>query len=262
MNGLTVMILRRIRSVLLATALGGFYMPMGQAAPQMITIYEYHSFPPMVVSQEKRQGLSYSFARLLTDRSQGQFKFDVSIRTLPEVIRLLESEQAGVVLFVNPLWFGDVEETRYFWSKPVFTMRDEVVSRRRSPLEYNGGESFVGKTVLGISGYTYPDLDGLVQQGRATRINAKSDVQNLKRLVQDQMVDAAIVNSGPLNFYATLYGMTDDIYLSKKPQGEYQVKILMTRNLPKVNEYVNRLVQELGHNRNWLDMKRLYLGEE
>lgn len=238
------------------------FVPLCMGAPKPITVWEYHAFPPMIVSQDKRQGLSYSFARLLTDRSQGKFQFNVEIVSLPDVLDFIKDDKQGMVLFVNPLWFGDAEETAFFWSDPVITMRDEVVSRRGTKLEYINGESFVGKTVLGISGYTYPELDELVLQRRSARINGKSDVENLKRLIRDPLIDAAIVNSGPLNFYTTLYGMKDDIYLSRKPQGEYEVKILTTKKLPEVNEYVNRLVKELGYNRNWLDMKRLYLGEE
>lgn len=230
-----------------------------QALAQRVTIWEYHDFPPMVVSEQKQQGLTYGFARLLNHEADGQYQFSVRLIDLPSLLAKLDGGLQGVVLFVSPIWFEDEQLSRYFWSENVMELRDEIVSSVDLKFEYNGPESYLGKRVGGIAGYTYPGLDELDKLGSAKRIDASSDIENLKRLIEDQSIDVAIVNQRPLKFYSTLLGYSHKLHVSQRSQGQYQVRILVTKGFPNAHKFINTVIEGLTTNPRWHDLRTYYL---
>ncbi|EAT11351.1 transporter substrate-binding domain-containing protein [Bermanella marisrubri] len=225
---------------------------------QPIPIFEYHTFPPMIVSESRESGLTFGFARLL-NRSSKQFNFQVELQSLPATLSRLKNGEPAVVLFVSPIWFDDIQREKYLWTEPVYQLRDEVVSRKEVAFEYQGPESLLGLTVAGIEGYTYSDLEPLVQQGRAKRINFANDKEVLKALMRNKEIDIAIVNSGPLSFYRNTMTLNERLHISELPQGEYPVRILVSKALPSVFSYIQNTVENLPNNKMWQDMRALYL---
>lgn len=58
--------IRRLNVVLVLTF--STFLSKSVFSSPVVTIYEYHQFPPMVVSQSKRVGLSFGFAGYLTKK--------------------------------------------------------------------------------------------------------------------------------------------------------------------------------------------------
>lgn len=239
--------------------IASFFSFAAQAdAVKTVPIFEYHTFPPMVVSESRKSGLSFGFTRLL-NRGTTQFEFEVETQSLPSTLSRLQDGEAAVVLFVSPIWFDDVKREKYFWTQPVYQLRDEVVSRKSDAFEYQGPQSLEGLTVAGIEGYTYLDLDQMVEQGQAKRVDFANDKAVLEALMNDEDIDVAIVNSGPLSFHTNTMSLNDRIHVSELPQGEYPVRILVSKSLPRVFEYIEYKVETLPNNKMWQDMRRLYL---
>ncbi|CAN0323438.1 unnamed protein product, partial [Chrysoparadoxa australica] len=44
----------------------------GRASAHDITMWVYHNFPPFVVDEDSRTGMSFDLAQMLTDRSEGR----------------------------------------------------------------------------------------------------------------------------------------------------------------------------------------------
>lgn len=229
------------------------------SSPVLIDIYEYHKFPPMVVSQDKSIGLSFAFARYLSNVSNGRYQFNINLVSMGSLQSRLKQGEPTVVLFVNPIWFNDVEQEQYFWSEPVLTLKDEIVSVKDKPFSFSAAEDYVGKRIGGIKGYTYPILDSLVKDGKAQRIDAEGDLQNLKRLHKVGDLDAIIVNEGPLKFYSQLLGIQSELFISPKPSGVYQVRILVTKDQSDVFSFIQSLVENMDEDEAWLEIKNLYL---
>ena len=225
----------------------------------VVTIYEYHQFPPMIVSQSKRIGLSFGFARYLTQKSKGKYRFDVKVVDMQTLQDNLDGGLSGMVIFVNPIWFSDDKMEKYLWTDSVLTLRDEIVSKNETPFSYIDKSSFKGKRIGGIEGYTYPVLDEMVKLGNASRVNAKSDLENLKKLKEGIELDAIIVNEGPLKIYSQILGIEDDVFLSSQPSGEYKVKILLTKDLLPVYQFVVEIISKLDSDDDWVTLKNLYL---
>ncbi|MFY0642196.1 MAG: hypothetical protein JXR16_14180 [Bermanella sp.] len=225
----------------------------------VVTIYEYHQFPPMVVSQSKRVGLSFGFARYLTKKSKGMYRFNVEVVTMQTLQSHLKSGLSAMVIFVNPIWFSDNNMEKYLWTDSVLALRDEIVSKKEKPFSYLDKNSFIGKVIGGIEGYTYPVLDEVVKSGDADRVNAKSDIENLKNLKEGNELDAVIVNEGPLKFYSQILGIEDEVFVSNKPSGEYKVRILLTKDLLPVYQFLAGIIPKFESDDDWIALKDLYL---
>lgn len=99
----------------------------------------------------------------------------------------------------------------------------------------------------------------MVKLGNTSRVNAKSDLENLKKLKEGVELDAVIVNEGPLKFYSQILGIEDDVFLSSQPSGEYKVKILLTKDLLPVYQFVAEIISKLDSDDDWVTLKNLYL---
>lgn len=230
-----------------------------QALPRTITILEYHQFPPMVVSKQKSIGLSYGFARYLTAKSKGEFSFKVETLSMQALQNHLMNEQTAMVVFVSPVWFDDVGMEKYLWSDVVLTLKDQLVSKKEKPFNFQEAGSFKDKIIGGIKGYTYPVFDSMVSQQQAIRLDFDSDLESLKALKSNEDLDAVIVNEGPLKFYSQILGIEHDIFIASQPLGVYPVRVLLTQDLTSVHEFLQNTLSDMEKDEAWLNLKALYL---
>lgn len=229
------------------------------ALPKSITIFEYHQFPPMVVSKEKGIGLSYGFARYLTAKSKGEYSFKVKTLSMQALQDHLIGEQTAMVVFVSPVWFDDVGMKKYLWTDVVLTLKDQLVSKKDKPFSFQEAGSFKGKVIGGIKGYTYPVFDSMVSQRQAIRLDFNSDLESLKALKSNGNLDAVIVNEGPLKFYSQILGIEQDIFIASQPLGVYPVRVLLTKDLPSVHKFLQNTLSDMEKDDAWLNLKALYL---
>jgi hypothetical protein len=90
-------------------------------------------------------------------------------------------------------------------------------------------------------------------------VNARSDVENLKKLKEGNELDAVIVNEGPLKFYSQILGIEDKVFVSNKPSGEYKVRILLTKDLLPVYQFLAGIIPKFESDDDWMALKDLYL---
>ena len=87
------------------------------AAEQVIPAWSYYKNPPFVTAEQ--QGLTYDFIELLNKYSQGKYHFDLGLLPRTRIDKHLANKDIGIVLFVNWLWMGDKQKTKYLWSPPL-----------------------------------------------------------------------------------------------------------------------------------------------
>lgn len=81
----------------------------------------------------------------------------------------------------------------YWWSEPVLTLSDVLISSPDSPVRYSGPRSLEGKTIGCITNYQYPKLDPLFKSGKATRYNVNKD-DILLRMVMAGRVECVVMD--------------------------------------------------------------------
>ena len=178
---------------------------------ERVNLYSYHNHPPFVTGT--RIGLTYELADYLNEKAAGAYRFEVKILPRARLNALLAdwiNGQCGqkdcannwMVAWVNPRWgFIKGEQDPYAWHK-LFDDSNSIISLAHKPIDYQGAQSLDGKTLLGMRGHRYVDIDARVAQGRMTRVDGNSERGNLLTLLAGRG-DAALLPTSTINYYLT-----------------------------------------------------------
>ncbi|MCC2618019.1 transporter substrate-binding domain-containing protein [Aestuariibacter halophilus] len=221
----------------------------GQQKP-IIYLYTYHDKPPFVVDLAARTGLYFDLAQRFNQLSE-HYQFVTAYVPRKRLDVMIEQGRIdGVVLGANPLWFGDADQTRFFWLPPYFADQDEFVSLARQPFEYQGPESFVNTTVAAVAGYYYKGVNEAVSRGAALRIDTVSE-ESVLTLVKKGRADVGLVSRSVFK-YLRRHDRVDDIYhFSAIPHDRFERQAFMPREDVIRCEALNRLFSRVLQDGSW-----------
>lgn len=233
---------------LIAVLLGALWLP---AMADEIVLYAYHLKPPYIIDRNKEIGLYYDLAAYLNERIPAH-----TFRTVYLPRRRLESDLElgrlhGMVIGVNPSWFKDETRTRYYWTPPILRDEDVVVSAADKPLNYQGPESLVDKSVGLPMGYYYYGVDELVRAGRVRRDDAISEEVSLEKLALKR-TDAAIVTRRTLDYLERQRPeWKARFFIAKKPHDEFDRMVLVPHEFGAVMPELNAVLGPIMHDPDW-----------
>ena len=208
-------------TIILMAVLSGF----SAAAKSQLTLYIYHLKPPYVIDLEKRQGLYFDIAKLLNESLDAA---EVRVRFVPRkrINRLIAAGKLdGMVLGVNPNWFGDPQKQKYLWSSPIMYDTDEFVSHVDQAFEYIHPVSLYGNQVGVISGYYYRHLEAGVKANKVERVDVNSE-QALLEMVMKKRVTLAIVSRSTVEYLVAKNAWPEVFYFSQLPHETYYRAIM------------------------------------
>ncbi|WP_431689328.1 substrate-binding periplasmic protein [Hahella sp. NBU794] len=219
-------------------------------AATTVQVWTYYDSPPFAIDPQG-DDLTSTLCRVLTEKSGGEWVFKPQYLPRKRINHYLESgAEQGLVLWANPLWFQDKEETKYAWSDRVVWGANEIVSLRESPVEYTGPESLEGKRFGGVAGHHYVGIDDLAQSGRIKREDTTSFSKNLDKLLSNRL-DAILIPRGELFYMVSQGNLGDKLFISSKPHQQYERKILATQKLEAVRDFINAQLPALNEDAEW-----------
>lgn len=148
-------------------------------ATERVEVWSYNLSPPFHLSDG--QGLSSALVDLLNQHAANDGHLDFFLHELPRK-RLdlnLQRGRPGIVLWATPRFFEPASVEGMRWSAPLLLDRQDVISRRDAPVEYDGPQSLLGLRLGGVLGHRYPELDEQIAAGRIHR----EDVPDRKSVV-------------------------------------------------------------------------------
>ena len=83
------------------------------ASAETIQVLTYHNHPPFI--NAKGKGLTYDLEEVLNEQGQGKYTFEVLVLPRKRLNFEIKQEGSWIVIWVNPLWFGDKKETKFQW---------------------------------------------------------------------------------------------------------------------------------------------------
>jgi polar amino acid transport system substrate-binding protein len=223
-----------------------------------ITLYAYHLKPPFMVDRDKQVGLYYDLARFLNERISGH-----TFKTVYLPRRRLEHDLElgrlqGLVVGVNPAWFKDETRARYLWTPPFLRDEDVVVSLVEHPVDYEGPESLVGKTVGLSMGYYYFGIDELVRAGRIQRDDAVNEESSLDKLVR-RRIDATVVTQRTLDYLVRHRPEWKGRFrTARKPHDQFDRMILVPKEYAHLLPDLNAALGPAAHDPAWQKLQRQY----
>jgi len=227
-------------------------MPL-RAGADRITVWVYHDFPPFVVDADTQTGMSFNLARMLTERAQGRYAFDVVVLPRQRLNAELENDAPGVVLWVNPLWFGDAGRDTYLWTAAVLNDRNDVISPMEEPFTYDGPTSLDGKTLVGVKGHRYPGIDLRIAAGTVDRMDVSSEAALVQFIASGRGSVGVIAHSAAWYFVQS-YGLEDHVHFAPAAHSTYQRFIMVQPQLPDVHAFVQENLPAITASQDWQAM--------
>ncbi len=225
-----------------------------------VTVYVYHLQPPLIISLDKEQGIYFDYVQYLNMLSE---KYDFKVVYLPRkrVERMLDNHTLeGILLGVNPKWFKDQQETKYLWTTKVISGRDEVVSLKAKPYEYNGPDSLTDKVIGGVRGFYYYGISELVWANKAKRVDTVTEPDLLTMLLK-QRVEVAIIGKLTFDFITKKNNWKNQFYLSSNPHDVFERKILIPQKMSAVHSHLQELNRYVQQSELWLKTLARYSGD-
>ena len=242
------MILRTVLLCLLVLLLAPTAVAVGPTGA--VVLYAYHLKPPFITDLERRQGLYFDFADY-ANRKLGRTALWLEYEPRRRLERTVFSPGFdGAVIGVSPIWFKDKDEILFLWTPSLMHDRDEVVSRRRQPVDYTGPRSVDGKIFGAATGYYYFGIDELVKKGKIRREDTVSEQQNLRKLLLGRL-DFAIVSRSTLDYLMRQPGQANRFHISPKPHDDYDRRILIALSRPELLAELKPLMEAMPSDPEW-----------
>ncbi|GLX78656.1 hypothetical protein tinsulaeT_19960 [Thalassotalea insulae] len=224
---------------------------------QTVSVYHYHTKPPLVINIQIKQGLYYDFTRYLNTRSTTHH-FELVFVPRKRIERMLKDEKLqGILLGVNPVWFNDKKEVNYLWTEKIFTDRDEVVSLAETPIEFTTPDSLAGKVFGGVRGFYYYGISELVNRNKISHIETVKEV-DLFYMLLNKRIDAAVISRSTLDYLVKKNNWQSIFHLSNKPHDIYERRVLVPKHLSPVFDELDTIVKKLPKDKNWLKILARY----
>lgn len=216
-----------------------------------ITLWTYYDFPPFSVDNDNKKGLTYDLASYLNNKvNKDDIQFVVKYLPRQRLNSVIANGQSGVVVWPTPLWFGDVDQSKYLWTETIIIDRNEVISSTDLALEYRSPESLKNFTFGTVIGHTYKDIQPLCDKKVITCESVYKEFQNLRKLVSGR-IDVTIMASTASKFIIKNEKFHGKFYFSKTPHSKYGRKLMMTRDLGFIYPQLNRLIPEMLDDPDW-----------
>jgi polar amino acid transport system substrate-binding protein len=221
-----------------------------------IPVWCYYNEPPFAIGQD--QGLEHDIVNLLNEESKGQFTFYLVSMSRKRLDTFLKAGRTGIALFVSPIWMEEKGKANFLWSPPLLHDKNEIVSRKSSPVNYSGPESVYGLTIAGVHGHKYKDLDSAVAQGKIKRRDAKNMALNLRTVIENHGNDFTTIPKSTLGYLLLKFGYKDKAYISPTPLAKYTRHLLLNNPSPKLKKFIFNFVAKLKKNKKWRKIKDTY----
>ena len=223
---------------------------------QTIPFLTYHVGEPFIVNTDTRLGLTYELADVLSKRSEGRYKFEVTPLPRLELNKQLSQTSNVVIPWVNPAWFGDINQTKYLWTKGYMKDSNSVISSPTNPIEYSGPNSLKGLTVSGQEGAKWVGLDPLVEDGSIKRVDTTNYWETM-RMVFFEKVDAGLLPTPIAKYLLAKRKLAGRIHFSSEPHSQF-LRHLLTKGDEKIHTYLKSQIPYLQNSREWKSIMARY----
>ncbi len=223
-----------------------------------VTVYAYHLKPPFIVNLDKKTGLYFDFSEYMNDRSES-FYFTTEFRPKKRLGDYIKKKiMDGLLIGVNPIWYGDKNEKKYLWTSSLYNDQDEMISRSQTRFNYTGPESLIGKRLGGVLGFFYHSIGDLVDSGKINRDDALSEEAIMKKLLSDR-IDVGIVSRSTFDYFIKRRKKwVGKFYVSPKPHDVFERRIMIIHKDKAVYDEIAPIVDTMMQDPEWIRIINSY----
>ncbi len=240
--------LRRLPAALLLVLL--VVAPGGRAAAEKVMVFTYHTHPPFTVGAKR--GLTSDLAAYLTGHSGGLYTFEVREMSRPALNKRIDMALAGMVPWVNPVWFKDQEESKYLWSAQAL-MHDgnAVISRSDRRVVYKGPASLGGMILGGLKGHLYAGIDDYIRETKSVRrVDTNRHLDNFRKLLKGR-IDVTLTPKSAALYLIKREGLGDKLFVSPHLHSQYERRFFVTNQRQDIRAYIDQAFSGAAAQEEW-----------
>lgn len=229
------------------------------ASKEVITLWSYYDYPPFVTEMADKKGLSFDFVEMLNlFNSDQDYQYTLEVTPRKRLDSYLKSGRQGAVLWVNPIFFADVQRQKYRWTEQLLQDEQSFISRSKTPFIFEDAKSLMqpGFVLGGIRGHLYGGIQAEIDAGKIIRSDVSYIKQNIGMLLKNR-VDCFLIPFTTMKYYEKEMKLSRKIYYSPKPLNSYSRHILVNHN-NKVYSALNRVVNQLEKDDYWMALLAQY----
>lgn len=178
-------------------------------AQTAVTAYNVYQSVPFVL--DAKGGLAADLVAYLNAKLKGKQVFE--LQTIPrerlnqDVIS--DANFKGVVLFLNPMFVGDVDKKKFTWTPAFMQDGNQVISSVSKKVEYSGPDALKGLTFQGVRGHKYAGLEERFGKD-IKRVDANTELQVLK-IVANERADVTVMAGSVYGYLLKSSGTTEGL---------------------------------------------------
>ena len=232
-------------AILLAAALAAPLSPAPAAAAEAITLTTpSDGWEPFIAAPDRQSG----HGGILVDVFReivGKLGYECRVVSNPDKQGLMMVRQGRVDAAPDAReWISGPE--RYLWTEGIVNSTDSVISRAAAPVAFASPDDLKGRTVGVITGFKYPTLTPLIDNG-AVRAMRATNVEELLILLMQGRIDCAVVNGPAVKWVIKHRGDINpgDVAFSRKPLDTAPLRFAFTGG-DRWKPFVERFNAELA----------------
>lgn len=234
--------------------LSGFFAasPVSGAELLPVSIIAYHDKPPYMTDIQAEQGLYFDFVRLLNEKSD-TYQFSLAFSPRNRVRKMVANENfGGIVLGVSPLWFDDVAQTKYLWTKAVYQDEDIFVSLRQNPFEFSGASSLAGKHICLALGNYYAGISDREVSLALTLLHTSREVA-IFDLLDKKRCELGVVSRSSYRYLLEHNSILNQYHVSKALHDKFERRLLLAKVQRPVFVFIEQVLADWPANDNRKD---------
>jgi polar amino acid transport system substrate-binding protein len=227
----------------------------GTCALAQTKIPAYNTYLTAPFSTGENTGLAADLVEYLNGKLKG--KYVITLKNVPRErlnqVILASPDFKGIVLFANPIFFGDVEKQKYFWTAAIMADKNDVISLLSKKIEYSNPDSFKDKRFVGIRGHKYAGLEERFGMD-IKRIDVYTESTLLKAIVLER-ADVTIMPASTYNYImkknGTEEGMMGKLYVSATPHLKFDRFMFVSYSDVALSKELSSVAKEMGSDPAW-----------
>lgn len=214
-------------------------------AKEEVKLWSYYEFPPFVISTVEKIGLSYDFVEMINlFEENDKYEFVLEILPRKRLNAYLRKGKKGAVLWVNPLFFDDIERTKYNWTNRLLEDEQSFVSRAKTPFIFKGPKSLMKPDFIlgGMRGHVYGGIQKQIDLGLITRTDVDKEKQNIGMLLKNR-INAFLIPYTAMKYFEKKMNLYGKIFYSPKPLFTFSRNIMVGHD-QAVYDFLSKVVDE------------------
>lgn len=228
------------------------------AATQPIEAWTYYPSPPFQTHLAGNEGLTADLLAYLNQELGGVYQIRLVNLPRARLNMLLERGAKAFVVFAPSAIFGGPDGGKYLWSEALFQDRQELVSRKDQPFEFNGPASLIGVNFAAMLGHVYPMLAKEMESGQI-KADRNTNESSLFSMLMARHVQVITVPNSTVRYFMSVDPMLkQSLHISKNNLGEFSRHLMFQRGMEKQRADFNQVVLKMGSDPKWIAILKKY----